>query len=164
LEADFPFGSLAAVSKVNKDKITDALNRPTDFASTNPTFSGADATSALSLYLLLKSGVKSFPVEATIIRRSRLVSNSYTVQASQTNCNRIISTASMSSIEGVPGDILFSVPTPPTVVQLVETAGDLKYGWRKVRPNVTRSAYSKWRIVQTWQFGLWPVRLFGAVL
>jgi hypothetical protein len=166
LEADFPFGSLEAISKANKDVITDALDRPKDFRTSNPTFSGTTTqkANALSMYLLLKAKHENFPVEATVIRRSRLVSNSYTVQASQTNSGRIISSASMSSLEGVPGDILFSVPTPPTVVQLIETAGDLKYGWRKVRPNVTRSAFSKWRIVQTWQFGLWPVKIYGAVL
>jgi hypothetical protein len=164
LDADFPFGSLAQISKVNKDRIADAIQRPGDFIDKSPAFTGSNIGAAYSLYLLMKNGHKSFPVEATVIRRSRMVSNSYTVQASQLNCRRLLSAASLSSVEGVPGDILFSIPATPTVTQFIETAGDLQYGWRKLRPNVTRVTLSKWRIVQVWQFGLWPVRIFGTVI
>lgn len=160
-EADFPFSSLLAISKANKDRIQDALRKPEDFINTSPAFSGADAASANTLYLLMKEGVQSFPVESTVLRHTQIVSNRYTVQASYLNCNRIISTASMSSLEGVPGDLLFVLPPEPTPTQFIETPGDLQYGWRKQRPSVTRLSKFKWRISQAWQFNLWALKIYG---
>lgn len=128
------------------------------------TLYAADYDAAHSLYLLLKKGVSNFPVEASVIRHTSLVSNLYTVKASATNINRIIAGTSLTSLEGVPSELLFDVPTSPTPSQFIETVGDLQYGWKKHRPNVTRLARFKWRIVLNYQFGLWPVKLFGGVL
>jgi hypothetical protein len=124
----------------------------------------SDYGSAFSLYKLMKAGVSQFPMDAPTIRRSYLVSNLYSTLASYSNVRRIISTGSMASIEGVSGSALFSVPTQPTPGQFIETSGDLQYGWMKLRPAVTKLAQFKWRIGQNYQFGLWPVKLYGSVL
>lgn len=124
----------------------------------------ADYAPAFSFYSFLKRGFTNFPVEASIIRHTQLVSNQYAVAASFSNVNRLISSASMVSIEGAPGNLLFNVPTTPSPSQFIEAAGDLQYGWKKSRPAVTRLAQFKWRIVQHWQLGLWPIRAFGSVL
>ena len=123
-----------------------------------------DYQAAKSLYFLLKRGVTSFPVEASLIRHTQLVSNVTVVYASYFNTNRLISSNSMVYLEGVPSGLLFQVPNEPSPSQFIQTPGDLLYGWRKVRPNVTRLAAYKWRIVQDYQFGLWAVRAYGAVL
>ena len=124
----------------------------------------ADYAAAYSLYLLMKAGNEVFPMEASVIRHSQLTSNQYAVKASYNNMSRLISTASMYSLEGVPTTLLFNVPALPTAAQFIETMGDLQYGWRKVRPAVSRLSRMKWRIVQNYQFGLWPIRTFGSVL
>lgn len=124
----------------------------------------ADYAPAYSLYLLMKAGVSAFPVEASAIRHTQLLSNLYTVQAGYSNVGRIISTSSMTSVEGVPTGLLYAVPFTPTPTQFIETSGDLQYGWKKMRPSVTRLALFKWRVVQNWQLGLWPIKLFGTVL
>jgi hypothetical protein len=117
-----------------------------------------------SLYLLIQKGVDSFPIEASVIKHSSLVSNVNSVKASYFNMNRIISSASMYSVEGAPTELFFNIPFAPTVTQFIETYGDLQYGWRKVRPSVTRLAAYKWRIQQSYQFGLWSVKLFGGLI
>lgn len=124
----------------------------------------ADYAPAHSLYLLMRAGVSAFPVEASIIKHSQLVSNLYAVQASFSNVGRIISSSSMYSIEGTPTSLLFGVPSTPSPSQFIEAAGDLQYGWRKSRPAVTRLALFKWRIVQNWQLGLFPTKIFGIVI
>jgi hypothetical protein len=123
-----------------------------------------DYEAAKSLYFILKRGVTSFPVEASLIRHTQIVSNVTVVQAGYFNVNRVISSSSMISLEGVPYGLLFGVPIAPSPSQFIQTPGDLLYGWRKVRPNVSRLAATKWRIVQDYQFGLFVVRMFGAVL
>ena len=128
---------------------------------------GDDLDTAYALYLLIMAGVSQFPIDASIIQHTQLVSNRYTLQASFSNVHRIISSVSMTSIEGLPGDLLFTVPASPgqgaagAPTQFIQTAGDLQYGWKKARPGVTRLALFKWRVVRRWQFGLWPVLLFG---
>ena len=124
----------------------------------------ADYDAAYSLYLLMRAGNEVFPMEASVIRHSQVTSNLYAVQASYNNMNRLISSPSMYSVEGVPGTLLFAVPSAPSVQQYIETPGDLQYAWRKVRPAVSRLSRLKWRITQNYQFGLWPIRTFGAVL
>lgn len=124
----------------------------------------ADAAGAYSLYLLMKAGNETFPVEASVIQHSFLASNQYATQASYNNVDRIISPASMTTLEGVPGGILFAVWDSPTPSQFIETPGDLQYGWRKLRPKVTRLSRQKFRVGQGYQYGLWPVKTFGPTL
>ena len=124
----------------------------------------ADYAPAYSLYLLMRAGNTVFPVEASVIRHSQVTSNIYAVQASYNNFGRLISTNSMYSLEGTPSQLLFAVPTLPSPQQFIETAGDLQYAWRKTRPHVSRLSRMKWRTVQNYQLGLWPVKTFGSVL
>jgi len=124
----------------------------------------ADYSVAFSLYLMLKAGIESFPIEASTIRHTMLTSNQWVAMASFNNQGRIISSPSMYSVEGVPSTLLFSVPVLPSPLQFIETPGDLQYGWRKIRPHVSRLSRMKWRITQNYQFGLWPVKAFGMVL
>jgi hypothetical protein len=190
LEADFPNGSLNLSSKASRAAVAELVKAETvvwwpavggggtaDANDKHYSFEDAavasddvialptiDFAPAYSLYLLMKAGVNAFPVEASVIRHTQLVSNQYEVQASFINVGRLISTGSMTSVESTPSGLLYSVPNTPTPSQFIETSGDLQYGWRKIRPSVTRLAQFKWRIVQNYQLGLWAVKLFGQVL
>ena len=121
----------------------------------------SDYSPAYSLYLLMKAGVENYPVEASSIRHTLVTSSQYYAKASFINQGRIISSASMTSVEGAPSTLLFSVPTLPSPLQFIEVSGDLQYGWRKIRPQVARLSRLKWRIVQNYQFGLWATKIFG---
>lgn len=166
LETDFDSsisGVITNVSVENRARIKDALERPGDFITSPPAFTGATMAAANSLYLLMKANVQSFPIEATVIRHTQTFSNTYVIPSGlYNNCNRIISRSSMYSVEGIPTSILYVIPDSPTPTQFIETAGDLIYGWRKVRPSVTRLSRSHWRVVRNWQFGLWARKLYGA--
>ena len=124
----------------------------------------ADYPMAKNLYYALKAGQTDFPQEASIIRHSQVTSNQYAQQASYNNVDRIISSSSMYNIEGVPNDLFFSVPSTPAPGVFLVTPGDLQYGWRKIRPAVTRLNRWKWRIQTNYMFGLWPTQFFGLVL
>ncbi len=124
----------------------------------------ADAADAQSIFLLLKAGITTYPTEASVIRHSQVTSNLYAVQANYSNIGRIISSGSMTTIEGTPSNLLFAVPNTPSPQQFIETPGDLQYGWRKVRPAVSRLSRMKWRFVQNYQLGLWTTKLYGPVI
>ncbi len=183
LDADFQHGSLTALSSSDRATIAGLINNGISWnGSTNPVMlpgsSGSNEShtlatplgNAYSFYLLMKAGVRSFPVDASVIRHTSNVSSEYSVKVSFANSGRIFSSASLISIEGVPSDLLFDVPTAPNATQYIETAptlttpGDLQYGWRKVPPSVQKMALQRWQITQNYQFGLWAVRLYGAVL
>lgn len=192
IDADFPNGSLNSISRDTRHAIKQMLNDDggswsadsMDFAGTDITWifddglastntadtihlPSADYATAYSLYLFMKDGISAFPMDASVIRHTQLVSNRYTVKASFDRVGQIISSVSMTSIEGTPADLLFGVPESPgrgaggTPLTFIEEAGDLQYGWKKARPAVTRLALFKWRIVQHWQFGLWAKKLYG---
>ena len=153
---------------INPTKVFNYLTGKWIVTVTNPKtivrLPSADYPVAYSLYLLLKAGMESFPVEASTIRHTMLTSNQWTAQASFINQGRIISSPSMYSVEGVPGTLLFQVPTLPSPLQYIEIVGDLQYGWRKICPHVSRLSRMKWRITQNYQFGLWAVRAYGLPL
>lgn len=171
LEADFASGisgQIGRISNRNRLVLKAALKTPSEWedGTSLPAFaSDGTISNALSLFYLMMNNVESIPIEATVIRHTKTFSNTYVLPGGLfTNVNRIISTSSMYSVEGVPSTILYSVPTPPTVAQYIETLGDLQYGWRKVRAGVTRVNRTKWRTTQNYQFGLWAVKLYGNVL
>jgi len=175
LTADYPnTGTLAQLSKSDKELLKNILDDPGAIGHADTQlFSNADTGHyyvptnfdlTYSYYLLMKAGVSSFPVRSPVIRHTQIVSNAYTIQASFTNMGRIISTASLGALESVPSTLLFAIPPEPTVSQFIETAGDLKYGWRKADPVVRRQTLTKWQVAQAWQFGLWAVKIHGTVL
>ncbi len=177
LDADFPHSEVfdEPIPAADRTFLTKAIESPdasVEFlgqSDTHPQIDGEIITITrpdlvYPMYRLMRSGVRSFPVEASVIRHSQLVSNRYTVKASFTNCGRIFSNATFISSEGVPSDLLFDVPASPTVIQFIEEAGDLAYGWRKLRPSIQRLALQRWQITNNYQFGLWTVKTYGPVL
>lgn len=175
LDADFPFAStyvppdehfgIGAVSRQNRMAVKTALDTvPEDDSLPPALFDDGTYESALALYFLMRAGVRAYPVNAMVIRHTQVVSNRYSNKVAMTNCGRILSTSTLIALEGVPSDLLFDVPTEPSVTQSIQSPGDLQYGWRKAWPQITESAYQKKQIVRRWQFGLWALKIHGAVL
>lgn len=166
VQADFPFALTSAfgvgpISQANRIIIEQNLSN----IGPSPTFvSDGTQTSADTLWQLICAGVRSFPVDAPVIRHTQMVSNIYAVKVSYFNVRRIMSAATFVSLEQVPNDLLFAVPPDLTSSQFVKFPGDLIYGWLKLRPEVTRMAYLKWRITQEYEYGLYPASLSGARL
>lgn len=173
LDADFPNGLIGVLSKNDREILGSLIENPS-----SDYFGGGDIevdvggkarfidnpTRFYSWYLLLKAGVRSFPIPAHVVRRTYCVSTHYSVKAAQTNCGRLLSTASFIALEGVPNTLLFDLPTHPDPSQYIEVAEDLVYSWRKCWPAVSDLALQRRSIVQTWQFGLWAKGIYGTVL
>lgn len=171
LSADFPHGTISAISadekKIIKKAIDDSitLDEAKEALKKDPDEPTLElSASAESIYRLMLFGATSFPVEASVIRNTQIVSSVYTVAASANNVNRIYSTATLIWEMGAPPFLLFGVPESPTATQFIETAGDLVYGWRKIRARVSRINYLKWQICFNYQFGLWAKKLYGEPL
>lgn len=167
LEADFPNpGTVGPISQENRKVISNAIANPPADPIHQPVFEDVSGTAdaAIAIYDLMCANVRAFPFEASVIRHTQTVSNIYTVKASFFNTGRIISSASLPALEGVPANLLFSVPATPAPTQFIETPGDLQYGWRKARPNISKLALQKWQIVQNYELGLWAIAIHGTVL
>ena len=128
----------------------------------------ADYGAAYSLYKLMAAGTTNFAIEAPIIRNTQLFSNLYSAQISYLYVRRILSAATIVNHQGAPASLIFDIASiyPPDVVptQFIETPGDLQYGFLKGFPSLSRVSLTKYKTTTNFQFGLWPVKLFGGVL
>jgi hypothetical protein len=116
-----------------------------------------DDPAADALLALMIKGVRSFRVFAPTLRVSKLVSNTYAVQASQTNVGRIISAATLAAQESVPTR-LFTLPSN------VSAKTGFNYGFYKNFPNIQQATAGRWQVSQEWDWGLWATAIFGDVL
>jgi len=144
---------------------TDALGNPLAYPNGDEVPNAVNTHGCLTILQLLLRGQTSFPVFAPVLRFTQTVTSEYAIQASLLNARRIISTGTLPTLESIPNGLLFSLPNdsnPP--VQNILGPGDLVYGWFKVFPTVRQIARLKWNIVQEWQYGLWPVAIYGELL
>jgi hypothetical protein len=156
LEADI--AGINGISAENRRVIRDAIALPDpdnapDFDPTDP-----NILSAQDIYDLMLKGVRSFRVNVPTLKRSALVSGSYGVQASLSNVGSIITPATLTIQENIPGTILFSLPT------FSSTKAGFVYAWYKKHPQVQQAGGNKWSVSQEWEYGLWPTLLYGTAL
>lgn len=150
LETDIT--AISGISVPDRELIRVAINN-------NDKTQAADLTgNALALYQLMVGGVRSFRINLPTLRVSKLVSGSYGVKASLTNVGRILSTAKLTLDEAIPGTILFDLPS------YTSAKTGFFYAWYKKHPTVQQAGGNKWNISQEWEYGLWPVFLYGSVL
>lgn len=176
LEADVFTGITATLSQKNIEIIRSAIQNAPDGSDTTGNYSAKDrpqasvaqacftdgnAANAFTMYKLMQAGVKSAIVRTPTLRHTQTVSNSWTIPASLTNVGRIISTSTITALEGVPSGLLFNLPNVvPATFQTIA----VKYGWLKHDPTIQQIAGRKWQLVQEWEYGLWPTATFGQPL
>ena len=121
-----------------------------------------NGATALGIFNLMMAGVKSFPVNQPILRKTVITSLQFAVKASLANVGAILTTNRLSSDESIPNTLLFSLPN------FSPTAGaslySMNYGWYKTFPTIQQVALLKWSITQEWQYGLWAYTIWGAPL
>jgi len=187
LESALSFGTIGAISAPDAILIQTALqqqqqgipikstwfNSPTDTtgaaltyqdANHTPYAAAANPAGCYSVFLLMLHGVRSYPVKAPVLKHTLTTNSAYPIKASLANTQQILSTATLILNESIPNNLLFNLPSDATPAFFVETAGDLQYGWFKAFPTVRQIAQLKWNIEQEWQYGLWPIKLYGAPL
>lgn len=175
LEADVPTGITATLSQKNIELLRKVIQDPpsgTASGNYNPTtnpegsvvaacFTDGNPTNALTIYNLMKAGVRSAIVQTPTLRHTQTVSNNWAIPAANTNVGRVISTASIVSLEGVPSGLLFNLPNAvPASFQTIS----VDYGWLKHGPNVQQIAGRKWQLTQEWEYGLWPLAIVNTIL
>ena len=145
--------SVVAVSAENKILLSAALEN-----HKMPLFTGASATDADKLYYLIKSGIKTVLISSPILRHTYITANNYTVQWSDNNVGKILTSGQMTSIEGCPSTVLFNLPTTSAADSTYLTAGFLK------KPaHVLQIAGGQWQISQEYLFDLWAKLIYPTV-
>ena len=124
------------------------------------TTNAQSAAAALLLANLIVSGVTSQPVFVPALRFTVTVNNQYPLSASFINSSKIISTNSMYLIYYISNNLFGALPNyfNPS---LDASRPVLNYGWFMSPPEVRQVARQKWQIVYNWEYGLWPVAIFG---
>lgn len=143
--------AINAISSADKREIRRSIA-----ASDSPTAFGSQA--AVDVYNLMLDGVRARIQFAPSLKHTQTVSQNWTVKASLTNVGRIISTASITTLEAIPSAILFNLPSDTT------TKSGVSYGWFKMHPTVRVAANQKISIEQEWIYGLWSTTLYGSVI
>jgi len=151
LEADI--AAVSGISEEEKAKIRNAIQNPPEDSS--PALTDEDA---IDIYQLMLKGQRSIRVNAPVLRHTLTVSNSYTIKAALTNVGKVISSATLASQESLPVDVLFNLPND------ISTDSLLQYGWFKMHPTIRMSARQRAQIEQQWEYGLWPIVVYGAAL
>jgi hypothetical protein len=158
LDGSFGKINLANISASDKKAIRKFISSPPEDPDELPPVDSGDSGYA---YLLMLAGVTSYNLAAPTLSASKIVSGSYSVKASLSNVGRIYSTNTLQLVENIPSDILFNLPDSS-----IKTAdyGLLYHAWCKNYPEVEQVGGNRWQINQTWDFGLWPQKLYGTVL
>jgi hypothetical protein len=151
LKADI--ASVNSITDTDKSLIRKAIQAPPGGPS--PAVSSGSAS---DIYLLMLTGVREMRISQPILRHTKTVTRAYQVKAARTNVKKIISTANIGTLEGIPAAVLFQLPTD------VSTRDGLVYGWYKKEPSVRLAARQKIRIEQEWEYGLWSTLLYGAAI
>ena len=117
--------------------------------------------------MLLDDPQTSIEIPAPVLTYTKIVTAQYIYPSDFADLGRVISTASLFSLYGVPAGLLFDLASLPSTDPAPEQIGGLgiyqvkQYGWLKNSPSVRQVAKRKWNITQTWDFGLWLINLYG---
>jgi hypothetical protein len=143
-----------SVTEAHKKTILESLGLNVAPAATGLT------SNALTVYTLMFNGVKSVLVYQPVIRRSKLCANSYATAESDTNMGKILTSAQMTSLEGAPGGLLYSLPA--SSAPSIRTDLNLMLGYLKMPARVQQQGDGRWQITQEWDYGEWSTYLYTA--
>ena len=124
-------------------------------------FKSTDAAAILAA--LIASGVTSSMIFAPQLKHTQTVNSQYPIRNRNINVGQIISTSSLYFLENIPNNTLFILPD---YLNPATPSGKpvLMYGWLKNAPAVNQIAKMKFQITQTWDYGLWPIAIYGTPL
>jgi len=151
LEADISI--VNSISQINRRILQYHILNPQESGAT--TFNGdGSETAAANLLKLIDQGVRSVRVNAPTLRNTTTCSTKYQVKATLQNVGKLFTPAQLSSLDGVPGNTLFILPSDTS------TKTGYTYKWYKKHPTVRSAANAKIQIEREWEYGLWPDGLY----
>jgi hypothetical protein len=117
-------------------------------------------SAARTLANVINTGVESFDVWRPQLKLTRIINARYPIRASATNAGMILSNATLYNIWQIPNNVLFQLPN---LIDPTSSTGKpvLQYGWYQDGFQVQQMARLKYQVVVTWEYGLWPVALYG---
>ena len=128
-----------------RDDLRDILN-----GTKKETEVSVSTTNGVAFRDLIKAGTTSYTLSQIVVQRTMTVSPGFAGAASMTNVNRIYTKASLTTAEGIPGTIVFSMR-------------DGQY--LKRTPTITQQPNGRFQIVnEWWHADTWSTLLYGSVL
>ena len=156
LEADDPL--INALTPGELTELRHYLNNPPDGGSI-PAFS--NATNQDPVWNLLVSGVKYIEIEATVLRHTKIVPRNQPSVIDYTNTGQIFTPAQLRGKEGCPGDFLIPLDQFQTGTTTSSNV-TRRWGWKKRKPTLQLTNYSRREVHIEYVFGPWPTDLFSA--
>lgn len=141
-DADFPI--------LNEYKKTGAELSAADLA-----ILGGGAGYGTQWYNALKAGVTSTLVYQTILRHTQTVGSAYPLSWTITNDGRVLTTAQLTTLEGLPNPLRFALPASSFGTTYLT-------GWLKIPATIQQSSGDKWIVTQEFQYGEWLNLIYDA--
>lgn len=158
VEKDILESDIAVTNGVNGTASETLLRKYLNGTDLTPAEVASLSANGTAVYGEIKAGFRSIRIMVPTLKISKVVSNAYTVKAAQTNVNRLIATAKVSTDESIPVGILFDLPANTT------TKPNRSYAWLKKPPQVTITGGNRFAVSQEYEFGLWSTVIYGAVV
>lgn len=172
--------SIVNISQQNKTAIEEYFKNQELMKNGMPSLAN-DATysDALTIWLLMKDGVKSGLVFQPVLKKTYNCSArwlSLNPPAAITPAGAIHSTGTMQGVEGVPFYYNSSLPSSGFLQKLYSEKiantntyryfvyVNFNYGWLKTYPTISSVAYNRVQVSVEYHYGLWPVILFGNLI
>ena len=128
-----------------RDDLRDFLN-----GTKKETEVSVSTTNGVAFRDLIKAGTTSYTLSQIVVQRTMTVSPGFAGAASMTNVNRIYTKASLTTAEGIPDTIVFSM---------------LDGQYLKRTPTITQQPNGRFQIVnEWWHADTWSTLLYGSVL
>jgi hypothetical protein len=133
---------------------------------------GVSSVYGLRLGKLLFDGLKTTTVSTPALKRTKIVNDVYLYQATIPTQAMLYSTPAVIADFNVPTSILVQLPVNDTAVitrSFLDPLGNpvyinMGYGWIRSAPEVSQIANLKWQMMDAFEYGLWPLDLFGGRL
>jgi len=112
---------------------------------------------------LIACGVTSYNVFQPQLKHTLSVNQQYRFIPGYVNVGRIISTDTMYNLYDIPDNLMFQLPNP---INPAPASGKpvLNYGWFVNAPQANQIIRTKFQLVQAFDFGLWPIDIYGTPL
>lgn len=128
-----------------RDDLRDFLN-----GTKKETEVDVSTTNGVAFRDLIKAGTTSYTLSQIVVQRTMTVSPGFAGAASMNNVNRIYTKASLTTAEGIPATIVFSM---------------LDGQYLKRTPTITQQPNGRFQIVnEWWHADTWSTLLYGSVL
>lgn len=143
--------------------LTQVEIREIETAIAGQTVPNISSAAALEAYKAMLWGQKSVKRNAPVLRHTSQASKLYEFKSAIKNVDRILTTNKLvADNPNLPLSISNNLPNQ-TWTQEVNTPTKY-YGWYKNHPDISVGARNKQILTQTWEYGLWTLAGYGAVI